>query len=242
MDLVELRPAVAARRHPWEQARAAFFLRTLAARRLAPPGTPVLDVGSGDAWLAARLAEATGAEVTCWDVAYATRPPPDRPGLRLTAEAPQRRFPLVLALDVLEHVEDDRGFLRRIVAGQLAPGGHLLASVPAWPALFSRHDEALRHVRRYTPRSARALLEGAGLELLACGGLFHSLLVPRALQKLGERWSRGPARLAGDWGTPGWATALVAAALGLDGRASALFSSLGWDVPGLSWWALCRAR
>lgn len=240
MDLVELSSGVMARRHPWEEARFAFFARALGRAGVAPPGTAVLDVGAGDAWFAARLAEEAGVEVTCWDIGYAAGTPPAARGLLLTAEPPRRRFPLVLALDVLEHVEDDRRFLRGLVDDQLEPGGHLLVSVPAWPALFSRHDQALRHVRRYAPAAARALLEGAGLRVLEQGGLFHALLAPRAAQKLTERWASGPARLAGDWSAPAWVTAAVAAALALDGRASALFSRLGWNVPGLSWWALCR--
>lgn len=241
MDLLELTSWPMERRHPWEEARFAFFRAVLARAGLPARGAAVLDVGSGDAWFGARLARETGAEVVCWDTEYANRTPtaPAR-GVRLTAHAPEGRFPLVLALDVLEHVPDDRELLARIVSDQLASGGHLLVSVPAWPALFSRHDEALRHVRRYTPRSARVLLEQTGLRVDSCGGLFHSLLLPRAVQKIVERWSRRPPTLAGEWDASGWATALVEAGLAVDARASLLFSRLGWDVPGLSWWGLCR--
>lgn len=242
MDLVEV-TAQPARRHPWEEARYAFFRSALTGAGLLRAGTKVLDVGSGDAWFAARLAAETGADLTCWDTGYEGMAPAALPvGVRTTARAPEGRFEVVLALDVLEHVEDDRGFLRGIVADQLADGGRVLLSVPAWQALYSRHDEALRHVRRYAPAQARAVIADAGLEVLAGGGLFHSLLLPRALQKLGERRDGPPPRLAGAWGAPGWVTAVVRAALSVDSGASALFARLGLDVPGLSWWALCRRR
>ena len=242
MDLVELTSGAAiGRRHPWEQARYAFFRGVLQRAGLPGRGAAVLDVGAGDAWFAGRLSEDTGAKLICWDPGYdTTAPPAAARGVQLTAKAPAGRFPLVLALDVLEHVPDDRTFVSSIVADRLSAEGHVLVSVPAWPVLFSRHDEALRHVRRYTPRSARALLEAAGLSVVSSGGLFHSLLAARAVQKAVERWTRGPARHAGAWSAPGWATAAVEAALAADAHASTIFSRLGWELPGLSWWGLCR--
>ena len=52
-------------------------------------------------------------------------------------------------LDVLEHIEDDAGALAA-ARDALAPGGRLLLTVPAMPCLWSRHDEANCHFRRYT--------------------------------------------------------------------------------------------
>ncbi len=56
---------------------------------------------------------------------------------------------LVLALDLLEHVEDDRTLLREVLR-VLSPEGHILATVPAHQYLWSEHDEALHHYRRYS--------------------------------------------------------------------------------------------
>jgi SAM-dependent methyltransferase len=242
LDLIEARAGTPAVRHPWEEARLAFFLRVLAAVGLPERGSRILDVGAGDAWFASRLVERAQVEVTCWDVEYGRHPLPQvGPGVRLTAEAPAERFPLVLALDVLEHVADDAGFLKRVVADNLGPGGHVLVSVPAWPVLFSRHDEVLGHVRRYTPRAGHAVLEGAGLQVLWAGGLFHPLILPRAIHKWAPSLTGDPTH-AGEWRAPGWVTALVRGALAADNAASMLFARLGWEVPGLSWWALCRRR
>jgi len=71
-------------------------------------------------------------------------------------------FDLVVALDVLEHIPDHQTAAREI-ARVLRPGGLLLATVPAYQHLWSRHDEALMHQRRYVGREVGALLTQAGL-------------------------------------------------------------------------------
>jgi hypothetical protein len=64
-------------------------------------------------------------------------------------------------LDMLEHVEDDEGLLR---TGRrlLSEGGHILIAVPAFPSLWSKHDEILHHKRRYARSGLRRLVERAG--------------------------------------------------------------------------------
>jgi hypothetical protein len=98
-------------------------------------------------------------------------------------------------------------------------------------------------VRRYTPHRARALLESTGLELTAWGGLYHSLLVPRMARKLYEYCSpRQPPPHAGEWRASAPWNAAVLLALRADVRLSLLLSRIACDLPGLSWWALCRKR
>lgn len=240
MDLVERHRGTAHLRHPWETARAGFFLRLLHGAGLPIAGTRVLDVGSGDGWFASQLADATSVTVTCWDVGYADHDPPVHPRLQCTAGEPEGDFELVMAMDVAEHVEDDRGFVESLVRRQLVPGGHLLLCVPAWPALFSEHDRFLKHRRRYTPAAARSLLVGAGLQVTRAGGLFHSLLVPRAAQALLGRLSGARSANAGEWRGSAARTRVVHSVLSAETRASQLLSGLGWELPGLSWWALCK--
>jgi len=57
-------------------------------------------------------------------------------------------FDLVLATDILEHVEDDQRAVREI-ARVLRPGGHVLITVPAFPSLWGLQDRVARHRRRY---------------------------------------------------------------------------------------------
>jgi hypothetical protein len=148
----------------------------------------------------------------------------------------------VLLLDVLEHVEDDAPFLRELVTENVVDGGHVLVSVPAWPALYSSHDARLRHHRRYTPHAARVLLAAAGLEVVRHAGLFHSLVPARAAQLVIERLAprAGGPHDAGSWRAPAFVTSAIRAALAADAAFSLVEARLGVSLPGLSWWALCR--
>jgi SAM-dependent methyltransferase len=74
-------------------------------------------------------------------------------------------FSGVVALDVLEHIPDDRAAAQEI-ARVLAPGGMLYVTVPAYRSLWSSHDVALMHQRRYVAQEVRDLLTGAGLEMV----------------------------------------------------------------------------
>ena len=72
-----------------------------------------------------------------------------------------QRFDTIICLNVLEHVDDDRGSLVAI-RGMLAPGGRLVLLVPALPALYGTMDRALGHHRRYKRRALGELLRATG--------------------------------------------------------------------------------
>lgn len=95
-------------------------------------------------------------------------------------------FDLLIALDVIEHIGDDRAALkdyRRL----LRPGGRLLLTVPAYRWLWSWHDQVNHHRRRYTRRSLGKVLAEAGLveERLTyyCFLLFLPVALVRVLEK-----------------------------------------------------------
>jgi SAM-dependent methyltransferase len=247
MDLRE-RPDGHFLRHPWETARAAFFVERVASALAARPAARILDVGAGDTWLAAKIARRLPrARIVCWDPAYtaealAALPAPE-PGVERRAAPPEGRFDLLLLLDVLEHVDDDRGFLDSLLADHLEADGRVLASVPAWPSLFGPQDRALSHRRRYSGRGFRALLQSSGLRVLEWGGLFHSLLAVRwlELRRLGE----GAPASAGDGGALAWPHGRTSARwahrlLSLDARLGHIAARWRLGCPGLSCWALCE--
>jgi 2-polyprenyl-3-methyl-5-hydroxy-6-metoxy-1,4-benzoquinol methylase len=94
-------------------------------------------------------------------------------------------FDTILYMDVLEHIEDDRGEVAR-AAKHLRPGGHVIALSPAHQWLFTPFDHAIGHCRRYT-RTTFGALAGADLVkvrlvYLDSIGFFASLANKRVLQ------------------------------------------------------------
>jgi SAM-dependent methyltransferase len=96
-------------------------------------------------------------------------------------------FDLILATDVLEHLEDDRSVMREL-RRVAASGARLLATVPAYRWLWSQHDEAHHHFRRYTLRDLRERLRAQGWEA-AEWSYFNTALLPpiAAVRTLGRR-------------------------------------------------------
>lgn len=157
----------------WWFAGKRLLMRRLLGERLRRPGLRILDVGCG--------AGATAVDFSAdgWVCAvdrslHALRFVGERGvAIRVAADAPalpfrDGTFDVILAFDVLEHVTDDAGFLREL-ARVLAPGGALAIHVPAWPSLWSHHDEVLEHKRRYTRRSLTALLRESPLRTAYIG-------------------------------------------------------------------------
>jgi SAM-dependent methyltransferase len=77
---------------------------------------------------------------------------------------PDERFDVVVSCDVLEHIDADRKAMVEM-ARVLKPGGILVLTVPAYRWLWSAHDEALDHRRRYEAAGLRQLIEDAGLQI-----------------------------------------------------------------------------
>lgn len=100
-------------------------------------------------------------------------------------------FDAVIASDVLEHIADDQAAAKE-VARVLRPGGVFIFSVPAHPWLWSAHDVALWHQRRYRRSELVRLLEAAGFEIRWLSYwnsvLFPAVVARRVLaSRLGDR-------------------------------------------------------
>lgn len=130
----------------------------------------ILEVGCGTGGLLARLAQrgdAVGVDPSplalqaCDNRGLEAREAylPDR------IPFPPGSFDVVVASEVIEHVEDDRASVRALV-DLLSPGGLLVLTVPAFQWLWSRHDTANHHHRRYTTRRLASLLDGLDTERL----------------------------------------------------------------------------
>jgi ubiquinone/menaquinone biosynthesis C-methylase UbiE len=110
---------------------------------------------------------------------------------------PDASVDALTALDVLEHVEDDKAGLREF-ARVVKKGGVAVITVPALPALWSDWDVALHHYRRYTRKHLLSVVPLEQFEVLHCAYInvaaLPAVYVVRKfrglLQKLGFKSSR----------------------------------------------------
>ncbi len=189
-------------RHPWWLARARLVSRIID-RELGPGPHQVLDVGCGWGVTLDHL-ERAGHHVAGMDIGRGGLEKLDKPGRRLILgdiesgpipESAQGRFDAVLALDVLEHLDDDCGALRHL-ANLVRPGGLAILTVPARPDLWSEFDTIQGHKRRYYRYEFQATIERTGVFARVGAVSCWPWLVPLA------RWSRRKSR--GESGMSNW--------------------------------------
>ena len=191
MREAELQALLAAdERHWWYRGRRRVLNAVLAGIEL-PPRARLLDAGSGSGRTLDELAEygsVAGVELNPVGVEAArTRGHTDV--ARAPIEAiphPDSSFDAVTCLDVIEHTPDDvRSLLelRRVTR----PGGALVVTVPAYPRLWSRHDEVNRHYRRYTRRMLRRAAQAAGWRVERMTGFNAAYLLPAAAVRIARR-------------------------------------------------------
>lgn len=156
-------------KHWWFVGRRAILLDTLM-RFSGASHNKLLDIGCGTGLNAMLFSEngflVTGLETSAVAIGLARA---IAPSINILATSfpsslvPRDSYEVITALDVIEHIDDDKGMIRA-VADALQPGGIVLISVPAFSFLWSVHDELAHHKRRYNREELRASFETAGLE------------------------------------------------------------------------------
>jgi SAM-dependent methyltransferase len=135
-------------------------------------GPTVLEVGAGLGEFAAQfrglrrhvVTDVDAGAVSAMAERFADRPEVEARRFDLTRGAIDIGEPVssVIAINVLEHIEDDRAALGSL-ASMVEPGGRIVLWVPGYQQLYGDFDRAVGHVRRYTPATLTAAIEGSGL-------------------------------------------------------------------------------
>lgn len=194
------------RRHWWWRAREELIVRTL--RALLPANASrgtILDVGCGDGLFFDRLSEFGTVEGVEPAATLVSDDGPHR--ARITVAPfderfePGKRYSVILMLDVLEHIAEPARALRHALS-LLEPGGTFLATVPAFNALWTTHDDINHHYTRYTKRSFRALARDGGLRVELERYFFHWTVPAKLATRAVEAFSHptpAPPRVPTAW-------------------------------------------
>lgn len=195
---------------------AAFHRRRLIAelvRQHAPTGAQILEVGCGRGEqlleLQRKLSQPHlgGADVSKTALAATRRLVPEAEVFQLDLASHDFEqthgerlgyYDVVVCSEVLEHLTDDRLAARRL-RSLLAPGGHVVLSVPG--GTKSRFDEAIGHRRHYSPQTLGTLLVDSGfteLAVQAWGFPFHTLY--RSAVRLASRLAMRPEQIGQEGG------------------------------------------
>ena len=193
----------------WFEYRNRFIIETV---RRFPPGGRIADIGAGNGFVSLGL-ERAGFSTLVVEPGQAGAKNARTRGLEpvVCATLSDAGFvpgalDAVGLFDVVEHIAEDRDFLRT-TRSLVKPGGRLYVTVPAFPALWSSEDELVGHHRRYTIATLRTVLDAAGFRIEYATYLFAPLTVPLFLlrtlpSRLGRRTTLDPARTAAELKPP----------------------------------------
>lgn len=263
MDLIEVknRKSIISVRHPWEDARIEVVKKLLKDVFQNRPDFNVLDIGCGDIYVISRLSEAyPNVNFYAIDIAFTpeiiealkkeigTKKIFLYSSMEEAALKSAIKADLVLLLDVVEHIEDDKLFLKNLHQSKLInETTNIMITVPAFQSLFCSHDHFLGHYRRYTNNSLSNTLKEAGFNKLKLGYFFSILIPPRIIQVLKEKVSKPQIseQTTGlvEWNKGKFITGFIKSVLMFDFFITNSISRItGLSIYGLSNYILCKKQ
>jgi len=250
MDLKEVSDNT--NRHPWEIVRKRIVHKWIFDRRQ-KGNLEILDVGSGDAYLAESLTKAfSDCNAYCVDTAYTNEARNKieqkfkNSNLNLYSSLNDfevNNIDVVTLLDVIEHVPNDVEFLDQIISQPYIHNDtYFIITVPAYQAFFSKHDELLKHYRRYNLKLLKRTIHKCGLKSYDDGYFFSTLIIPRIFQLVLEktiRKNKKPSNL-GTWTGSKLTSYIIEKVLMIDYKMGKIFKHMGINLPGLSCYIICK--
>jgi SAM-dependent methyltransferase len=166
------------REHWWWRSREEFLLKVIQSLKL-PTKSNILDIGCGDGLFLDRLSEFGGIiEGLESDSSLISRDSANRHRIHIgpfdRTFKPNKQYGLILMLDVLEHLPEPEAALKHAVE-LLDSDGLVVITVPAFPCLWTTHDDINHHYVRYTKQSLKRLATSASLRVDLMRYFFHWL-------------------------------------------------------------------
>ncbi|MBF0522470.1 MAG: methyltransferase domain-containing protein [Candidatus Omnitrophica bacterium] len=241
-------------RHPWELARVEILFSLI--REHISSQSTILDIGCGDGYFLERVSgflpdtKLIGVDIKLDEGTKEYFKQNPRVSLYRSFEdmlgdgkIVKASIDAVLLLDVLEHVEDEVSMLEGIVKSKAVNDKAVfLITGPAFPALFSLHDQWLGHCRRYTVKQLSDTIEKSGLRVVESGYIFPSILIFRAIEvffeKLGLVFQKEKKGIGG-WAGNDFINKVYKNTLVGEYKLTAFLRKIGLKLPGLSCYAIC---
>lgn len=249
MDLKETNTDIACH-HPWEDARFAVVQKIMN-KHLRKNKNIVLDIGCGDLFFLKKYAALypqnsyIGVDTNFTPAFIAAEK--NTSNITLTNSLDKVNTIVadcILLLDVLEHIEDDKGFLNMLASKLFtSPDTLLFITVPAFQSLFITRDVFLEHHRRYNYASLKKVVTDAGFKIHDQGYFFFSLLLIRCLETVAEKGlgvGKNKTKGIGTWNHGAIITGIFRILLHVDFSITSLLHKLKIRLPGLSNYIVCQ--
>jgi len=191
--------------HWWWRAREYFILAAIEEIQRRRSTAKILDVGCGDGLFFEHLSRFGDVEGIEPDQSLLSDDGPWRNRIYASpfdsTFQPGKRYSLILMLDVVEHVRDAGNFL--ICALRLLDrGGTLILTVPAFPSLWTSHDDLNQHFKRYTKKTLSDMASQVGMKVLTSRYFFHWIFPLKLLLHWKESFFGAQSLVPGV--PPGW--------------------------------------
>jgi SAM-dependent methyltransferase len=232
-----------ANRHPWELSRSRCILKLIRKqqwKRLA-------DIGAGDMFFTRQLLETdSGMEVYAVDSEYEEKMK-SVDGINCLSGIsglPDASFDCLVLMDVLEHIEDDDAFLKKLL-DKLVVEGSLVITVPAMQFLFSSHDSFLNHYRRYSRKQLLTLLKNNNLQIEKSHYFYTLLFFLRLVSLIKDRLIPNKNQTGiGEWkfSKKHLITKCIISVLNIDFYINIILDKCRIHLPGLSVIAICKKK
>ena len=176
-------------KHWWWRAREEILCDELRRRLAGRPPVEILDVGCGDGLFFERLREFGDVEGVESDATLVNPNGPHRNRISVvsfdSSYLPNKRYGLILMLDVLEHLDAPEKALSHAIS-LLKPDGMVVATVPAFRLLWTNHDRLNQHRTRFTKASFQRLAESAGMEITTMRYFFAWVFPAKVAARIAE--------------------------------------------------------
>ena len=183
MDLIENKD-INVCRHPWELSRVECLIKEIDRYHC---GKNVLDIGCGDSYFDRRLLSSNKDIKNLYGIdIFLDKGFKDKNYIVVNNydKLNNKKFDSILMFDVLEHVEDDTKFMDETVLPLLNKNGKIIMTVPAYQSLFSKHDEELKHYRRYNIKEIKNICNKLDLKIINYHYFYFSLVPVRIISKI----------------------------------------------------------